>query len=120
MRDRRMIVASSHGLIMKTNMMHRTVSLCLASLLSWIGMTAMADARSHRHGGCQPARTIVTRYCHCGLPRYSERVFMGYDCHGRPMWGYREVGRHIHRVIRSGGCGPIRSYDSNAWMHRSW
>ena len=38
-----------------------------------------------------------------GLQRY----FIGYDCYGRAIWGYRQVNRYYHPLIRPSYREPI-------------
>lgn len=89
---------------MKTNLMRSALTVCAIATLAWLGSAPVAGARPGC-GGPPAGRVYVSGHCHCGLPLYTERYFLGYDCHGRPQWGYREVNRHCHQVIR-----PVRRH----------
>jgi hypothetical protein len=104
---------------MKTKSIKTTLTVCVVATLAWLGATPAADARPPSGYGHSASRIYVNGYCSCGLPLYTERYFIGYDCHGRPQWGYRQVNRHYHQSYRPSHCGPIqhRSYDDSRRYH---
>jgi hypothetical protein len=77
-----------------------------------LGTTTHADARPYGGRGYDtPANTIyVSGYRH-GRPVYTEKIFVGYDCHGHPRFTYRQV------------YAPVRNYappcrpSHNAYHH---
>ena len=64
---------------------------CVVGFLGF-GMNS-AEAR------CRPANgpVYLAGYLSCGTPIYQQRVFVGYDCAGRPLYQVRRV----HRSHRS-------------------
>ena len=57
-----------------------------------VGTATNTEARPYGGNGCRTsANTIyVSGYRH-GRPVYTEKIFVGYDCHGRPRFTYRTV-----------------------------
>jgi len=88
---------------MKTNSVKTVLTTCLFVALAMLG-SEPAEGRPYS-GGRPASRVYVSGHCHCGLRLYTERYFIGYDCHGRPQWGYRQVNRHYHQPI-----GPVRRH----------
>lgn len=84
-----------------------TLAAAAVATLTWLGTMPAAEARPG-HCSTPASRVHVSGHCHCGLPLYTERYFAGYDCHGQPRWGYRQVRSHTHQVIRPQHRHPIR------------
>jgi hypothetical protein len=68
-------------------------------LLTLVGASTHAEARPHGgHGYRTPANTIYVSGYHHGRPIYTEKIFVGYDCHGYPKFTYQTI------------CPPVRHY----------
>lgn len=69
------------------------------SAFALLGTATIVDANPYGRRGCNtPTNTVyVSGYRH-GSPIYTEKIFVGYDCHGHPRFTYRQV------------YAPVRSY----------
>lgn len=79
--------------------MKTLVTLAIATL-ALLGAAPQAEARGHS------TRVYISGYRSCGTPIYSERYFIGYDCHRRPIWGTRVVHRHYVAPCPPPRCAP--------------
>lgn len=72
--------------------MKKAIIAIALGALALVGTASQADARPCGGRGYNiPANTIyVSGYRH-GRPVYTEKIFIGYDCHGYPRFTYRTV-----------------------------
>lgn len=86
------------------------------SAFALVGTTTNADARPHGgRGYSTPANTVyVSGYRH-GRPVYTEKIFVGYDCHGRPRFTYRQVYAPARQYSQP--CRPAYSTCQNNGYH---
>lgn len=72
--------------------MKKLITAIAVSAFAFIGTAVNADARPYGgHGYHAPATTTyVSGYRH-GRPVYTQKIFAGYDCNGRPIFRYRTV-----------------------------
>lgn len=74
--------------------------------LTLICATPRAEARSHR-GHAPSSYIYISGYRSCGTPVYTERVLIGYDRYGDPIWRYREARAPKHyRPVPPLRCHP--------------
>ena len=84
-----------------------TLTVCVVATLAWLGAAPTADARPPAYCG-PPVSYIYGRgQCSGGPPVYTERYFIGYDCYGRAIWGYRQVNHYYRPPVRPSYCEPI-------------
>ena len=82
-----------------------------------VGTATIADARPGcGRGYSAPANTIyVSGYQH-GRPVYTEKIFVGYDCHGHPRFTYRQV--YAQARQHSQPCRPSHGgYHNNGYQN---
>jgi hypothetical protein len=65
------------------------IALALAAA-ALFASSPQAEARHHRGRG-HSSHVYISGYRSCGTPIYTEKYLRGYDCHGYPIWGYRQV-----------------------------
>jgi hypothetical protein len=72
--------------------MKKLITAIAIGAFAFTGTAATSDARPCGGRGYHtPANTIyVSGYRH-GRPVYTEKIFVGYDCHGHPRFTYRTV-----------------------------
>lgn len=64
-------------------------TIAIAALTLSVG-TSNAEARSHHRS--ESSRSVyISGYRSCGTPIYTERILVGYDRRGYPVWEYRVV-----------------------------
>lgn len=68
----------------------KTITAAIAATLTLLATTSPAKA-DHYRGAVVSSRVYISGYRSCGTPIYTERYFVGYDCHGHPIWKYRTV-----------------------------
>jgi hypothetical protein len=84
----------------------KTIAVTLGTaLLALLGTTISAEAR-YSHRGHPSSHVYVSGHRSCGTPIYTERYFVGYDCRGNPIWGYRQIVHTPRRVVAP--CPPQR------------
>lgn len=91
---------------MKTKSIKTTLTACIVATLTWLGATPAADARHPASYGPPTSRIYASGHCSSGPSAYTERYFIGYDCYGRALWGYRQVNRYYHHSNRPSYRGP--------------
>lgn len=75
------------------------ITAIVIGLFAFVGTAATSEARPCGGRGYHtPANTIYVSGYRYGRPVYTEKIFVGYDCHGRPRFTYRTV------------CAPRRQY----------
>lgn len=79
--------------------MKKLITSIAIGMFAFLGTAATSEARPHCGSGYStPANTVyVSGYRH-GRPVYTEKIFVGYDCHGHPRFTYRTI------------CAPRRHY----------
>jgi hypothetical protein len=85
-----------------------------------VGTTTHADASPYGGRGYHtPANTIyVSGYRH-GRPVYTEKIFVGYDCHGHPRFTYRQVYAPVQQYVQP--CRPTyRSHHTPDYHHSGY
>ena len=88
------------------------------SALALLGTATIADANPcGGRGYSTPANTVyVSGYRH-GRPVYTEKIFVGYDCHGQPRFTYRQVYAPARQYSQP--CRPSYSGYKNNGYHNS-
>ncbi len=83
-----------------------------------VGTATNTEARPYGGNGCRTsANTIyVSGYRH-GRPVYTEKIFVGYDCHGRPRFTYRTVYAPVRHYAPP--CRPAYSSHHGGNYHQS-
>jgi hypothetical protein len=92
---------------MKTKSIKTTLTVCVVSTLAWLGATPAADARPPVYYGPSASYMYVDDHCYSGPSVHTERYLIGYDCHGRAIWGYRQVRRYNPPPVRPSYCAPV-------------
>lgn len=84
-----------------------------------VGTATNANANPYGGRGYNaPANTIyVSGYRH-GRPVYTEKVFVGYDCHGYPRFIYRAVYAPVRQYSQP--CPPSYTSYNNGGYNRSY
>ena len=100
--------------------MKKVIIAIALSVFALMGAATNADARpsgGHRYN--TPANTIyVSGYRH-GRPVYTEKIFVGYDCHGYPRFTYRQVYTPVRNY--SPPCRPsYNSYNQGGYHQRGY
>jgi hypothetical protein len=74
-----------------TTMKNGIIAIAL-SVFTLLGTAGNAEARPCvGRGYGAPANTIYVSGYRYGRPVYTEKIFIGYDCYGRPRFTYRQV-----------------------------
>jgi hypothetical protein len=68
----------------------KTIIAAITATFTLLGSIPSAEAAPCR-GPVVGSRIYISGYRSCGTPIYTEKYFVGYDCHGRPVWKYRTV-----------------------------
>ena len=78
-----------------------------------VGTAINTEARPCGGDGYRtPANTIYVSGYRYGRPVYTEKIFVGYDCHGHPRFTYRQVNTFVFRKGVSryhSGCASPRA-----------
>jgi len=93
------------------------IALCAFALL---GTATIVEANPYGRRGCNtPTNTIyVSGYRH-GSPIYTEKIFVGYDCHGHPRFTYRQVYAPAQQYSQP--CRPsYSSYHHQGYNHSGY
>jgi|688.fasta_scaffold115989_2 hypothetical protein len=97
--------------------MKKAIIAITLSAFTLLGTATITDARPYGgRGYSTPANTIyVSGYRH-GRPVYTEKIFIGYDCHGHPRFTYRQVYAPARQYSQP--CRPsYGSYHNNGYHH---
>ncbi|MFD2255147.1 hypothetical protein ACFSSA_00535 [Luteolibacter algae] len=70
--------------------MKKLITTLAVGAFAFVGTAVEADARPHRSHHVPASQVYISGYHH-GRPIYTEKYFIGYDCHGHPRYGYRTV-----------------------------
>ncbi len=100
--------------------MKKAIIAIALSVFAIVGAATNADARPcGGNGYSTPANTIyVSGYRH-GQPIYTEKVFVGYDCHGYPRFIYRAVYTPVRQYSQP--CRPAyTSYNNGSYNNGSY
>lgn len=73
--------------------MKKTIITLAVATMALLGASSQAEARDR--GG-----VYVSGYSSCGTPVYRERYLVGYDCHGREIWGTRSARQQYRPTYR--------------------
>lgn len=100
----------------------KTLLTLSLSIIGFLGLGSMkADAQiGHRNAG----NVFVSSYLSCGTPVYSQRVFLGYDRWGQPIWqtqrvhNFRQRGVINRPISRRGYNRPVRRSVHRAYRGR--
>jgi hypothetical protein len=85
---------------MKTKSIKTTLTVCVVATLAWLGASPSADARPPAYYGPSASYVYGNGHCSSNPPVYTERYFIGYDCYGRAIWGYRQVRSYYSPPVR--------------------
>ncbi len=87
--------------------MKKLITAIAIGAFAFVGTTATSEARPYGgRGYSTPASTIYVSGYRYGHPVYTEKYFIGYDCYGRPKFGYRTVSAPRRHYTAS--CPPPR------------
>ncbi len=83
-----------------------------------VGTATNTEARPYGGNGYSiPANTIYVSGYRYGRPVYTEKIFVGYDCHGHPRFTYRQVYAPARQYTQS--CRPTHSSYHNSAYHNA-
>ncbi len=72
--------------------MKKLISAIAIGAFAFAGTATQAEARPHGgYGHHAPQSSVYVSGYRYGRPVYTERYFVGYDCHGHPRFAYRTV-----------------------------
>lgn len=97
--------------------MKKLITIIAVSAFTFIGTAVDAEARHGDRGYDRSSgHAYVSGYRH-GRPVYTQKIFVGYDCNGRPIFRYRTVAAP-HRGYRDHCDSGYRGgYDRGHYRH---
>lgn len=77
----------------------------LTLLAATASLAVLAPASSQAFDGHHSSRSFANHCGSCGTAVYRERVVIGHDRHGHPIFGHRVLSHHCRPMARSHGHG---------------